>query len=216
MKRITKAALALAFGLGLVNAAQAAVSDSLMVTITPNAFYAVDIDTANVVLDLGTVSLSASTQTVSASTVTIQSSYATTDLKLQGAITSAGTAWTFDDNTGTTESNKIAAWASFTSIAHSTAPAQGGEYFSGTVAGNSDSDVIDTTNRYVGSSAADGTTTLFEVNNGAHGAKDMDALAPDPDPLAKALIWLRFRLPSATTSSNAQNITVTLTAVAPN
>lgn len=215
MRRITKAVLALALGLGLWSSAHAAASDSLTVTITPNAFYAVDIDTANVVLNLGTVALSASTQTVSPSTVTIQSSFATTDLKLQGSIASVGTPWTFDDDTSSTEANKLAAWASFTSVAHSTAPAQAGDYFSGTVAGDPASDVIDTSSRYVGDSADDSTSDLFEVNTG-HGSKDMDALAPDPNPLAKALIWLRFRLPNATATPDAQNITVLLTAVAPN
>ena len=96
MKRLKKIALALALGLGLAHVSQAAVTDQLVVTITPNAYYSVAIDTANVVLDLGTVALTASTQTVRPSTVTILSTFATTDLRLQGAITSAGTPWTFD------------------------------------------------------------------------------------------------------------------------
>src|SRR2546423_835565 len=124
MKRITKVALALALGLGLTQAVHAAVSDSLTVTITPNAFYAVDIDTGNVSLDLGTVGLNASTQTVQPSTVTVQSTYATTDLKLVGSISSVGTAWSFDDDTSTSDNDKLAAWATFTSVARSSAPSQ--------------------------------------------------------------------------------------------
>jgi hypothetical protein len=75
MKHTMKVLMALAFGFAMTKAAHAAVSDSLTVTITPNAFYAVDIDTDNVHLDMGTVTLGASTQTVRPSTVTIQSTY---------------------------------------------------------------------------------------------------------------------------------------------
>ena len=214
MKRIRKLALALALGLGLAHVSQAAVTDQLVVTITPNAYYSVAIDTANVVLDLGTVALTASTQTVRPSTVTILSTFATTDLRLQGAITSAGTPWTFDANTATQELDALAAWATFTSVAHSSAPAQTSGYFSGTQPGVDDSDVISTTNRYVGTQG--GVLNQFETDSGDFGFKDMDALAPSPDPLAISHLWLRFRLPLTTTSANAQSITITLTAVAPN
>jgi hypothetical protein len=186
----------------------------LTVTITPNAFYAVDIDTTNVVLDLGTVDLAASTQTVQPSTVTIESSFATTDLQLQGFINSAGTPWTFDADTSSNEQDALQAWGVFTSIAHSTAPAQSGGYFSGTQPGVNDSDVISNTNRYVGTQG--GVNNLFEAASGEHGFKDMDALAPSPNPLATSLLWLNFRLPSNTTTTNAQNISIVLTAVAPN
>ena len=214
MKRITKAALALAFGLGLVQVSQAAVSDQLTITITPNAYYAVSIDTANVVLDLGTVALGLSTQTVSPSTVTVESTFATTDLTLQGAIASAGTAWSFDANTASQELDALAAWATFTTIAHTTAPAQASGYFSGTQPGVNDSDVISTAPRYAGTES--GVTGHFEAAAADHGFKDMDGLVPAPNPLAEALLWLRFRLPLTTTSSTAQNIMILLTAVAPN
>jgi hypothetical protein len=46
--------------------------------------------------------------------------------------------------------------------------------------------------------------------------KDMDSLPPSPAAAALSHLWLRFRLPSATTSTNAQNIQITLTAVQPN
>ncbi len=214
MKRAIKVALALAFGFGLSHVAQAAVTDSLTVTITPNAFYSVDIDTANVVLDLGTVDLAASTQTVQPSTVTIDSTYATTDLRLQGFISSAGTPWTFDADTSSNEGDALQAWGVFTTIAHTTAPAQSGGYFSGTQPGQNDSDVISTTNRYVGTQG--GVTGHFEAASGEHGFKDMDALAPSPAAAATSLLWLRFRLPSVTTTTNAQNVHILLTAVQPN
>jgi len=209
MKRIIKAVLALGFGLGLSMNVRAAVSDALTVTITPNAYYAVAIDTTNVSLNLGTVALAASTQTVSPSTVTVQSTYATTDLKLQGSIASGGTAWTFDDNTATQEANKIASWATFTSIARSSAPTQTGDYFEGTTDAAA-SDVVSANNRYIGTSATDG-ADRFE-NESGFDLVDTDGQAPS----AQTHLWLYFRLPSNTSTNNAQNITITLTAVATN
>ncbi len=192
----------------------AASSDTLTVSILPNAYYAVDIDTTNVALNMGLVDLGASTQTVRPSTVSIQSTFATTDLKVQGGISSAGTAWTFDDNAASTEPNKLAAWATFTSVNRSSAPTKSADYFSGSVPGASGSDMLDATNRYVGSSATDGTTNLFE-NNSNFDAKDMDALPPVPNANGQAHLWLYFRLPNATTDASPQNITVTVTATAP-
>jgi hypothetical protein len=207
MKRITKIMMALAFAFAVAKSAQAAVSDALTVTITPNAFYAVDIDTANVALDMGTVTLGASTQTVRPSTVTIQSSYAQTDLKLQGTITG----WTFDANTASNEQDALAVWATFTDIARSTPPAQGGDYFAGTVPGAANSDVVDSSSRYVGSSVADGTSNLFE-NSTNFDPVDMDAKAPN----FQSDLWLNFRLPSSTSNNSAKTITIMLTAVAIN
>ncbi len=206
MKRTMKTLMALAIGLAMFKHAHAAVSDSLTVTITPNAFYAVDIDTDNVNLDMGTVTLGASTQTVRPSTVTIQSTYAQTDLKLIGAIAGG---WSFDTNTASNEQDALATWATFTSIARSSAPAQSGDYFAGTNPGSSGSDVVDTTDRYVGSSVGDGTTNLFE-NNGDFDAQDMDARAPNH----QSHLWLNFRLPNATSNNSAKTVTITLTAVA--
>ena len=108
MKSMLKRAAVLAVALGFTTLARAAVSDSLTVTITPNAFYAVDIDTSNFAgMNLGTVDLAASTQTVLPSTVTIQSTYATTDLRLQGSIASAGTPWTFDADTSSNQDDSL-------------------------------------------------------------------------------------------------------------
>ncbi|MCG3204501.1 MAG: hypothetical protein KCHDKBKB_01216 [Elusimicrobia bacterium] len=186
---------------------------TLTVSVTPNAYYAVVIDTSNVSLNLGTVDLGASTQTVRPSTVSIQSTFATTDLKLQGFISSAGTAWSFDNDTTSVEPDNLAAWATFTSVARSSAPTQTGGYFSGTQSGVNNSDVISNSDRYVGTQA--GLTNLFEADSGDFAFKDMDALPPEPDSNAKSHLWLYFRLPNATTTSNAQNISITITAVAP-
>ncbi len=214
MKSLLKKAAVLALALGFTAQVRAAVSDSLTVTITPNAFYAVDIDTANVSLDLGTVDLAASTQTVQPSTVTIQSTYATTDLRLQGVIASAGTPWTFDADTSSNESDSLQAWGVFTTVARSSAPTQTGGYFSGTQPGVNNSDVISTTNRYVGTQG--GVTNHFEADSGDFAFKDMDSLPPSPAAASLSHLWLRFRLPSASTTVDAQNITITLTAVQPN
>ena len=71
--------------------AQAATSDSLTVTITPTASYAVVVTTTPAgFLNLGTVALAASTQTVQPSTITVNSTFAYTGLTLQGQITSPG------------------------------------------------------------------------------------------------------------------------------
>lgn len=192
----------------------AASTDTLTVSITPNAYYSVVIDTSNVALDMGLVSLGASTQTVRPSTVSIQSTFATTDLQLQGAITSVGTPWTFDNDTSSTEPDKLAVWATFTSVARSSAPTQTSGYFSGTQPGVDDSDLISGTNRYVGTQG--GVTNLFEAGLGDFAFQDMDALPPVPNASGKSHLWLYFRLPNATTSANAQNISITITAVAPN
>jgi hypothetical protein len=211
MKRLMKAVAAVALGFGLAAPLHAATTDSLTVTITPNAVYAIDIATDAIGLDLGTVSLGASTQTVRPSTVTVQSTYAQTDIKLQGSIASGGTPWTFDANTASQEANALAAWATLTTIAHSTAPAQTSGYFSGTVPGAVDSDVISASNQDAGDVGGGG-ENLFEAGSGDHGFKDLE----DETPNEQSLIWLYFRLPSATTTTNAQNITITLTAGATN
>ena len=46
--------------------------------------------------------------------------------------------------------------------------------------------------------------------------KQMDHLTPVPTALGTSLLWLYFQLPSATTTNNAQNISLTITAIAPN
>src|SRR5436190_513653 len=92
----------------------AGLSDSLTITITPNAGYSVMITTTNVGLDLGTVALGASTQTVRPSTVTVTSSFAATGLKLTGSMSGAGIPWTYAINTAAQAQDELAAWAVFT------------------------------------------------------------------------------------------------------
>ena len=196
--------------------AAGALKDSLTVTITPGALYALDITTTGVNLDMGTVNLGASTQTVKPSTVSIESTYAATDLRLLGQISGSGTPWTFDDDTASNESDKLAAWAVFTDTGMALTPAQGANYFTGTQPGVSNSCVFDASDRDVGDNGA--VLNLFQATGGAPGYKDMEDL---PSALVlpgagKAHLWLYFRLPNATTDTNPKFVTVTLTAVAPN
>ena len=201
-----KATLTLAFALGFCRSASAVTTtDSLTVTIRPNAYYAVDITTNGLAnLDLGTVDLSAVTQTIRPATVTVQSTFATTDLTLTGAISASQNAWSFDADSSTVETDSLAAWAVFTNTAESSAPAQTAGYFNGTTAGASN-DLIDGSAQQVG----DGSTGVFEV-----GSYDTDSMAPS----AQKHLWFYFRMPSASTagSSVAQNITITIGAEATN
>jgi len=109
--------------------------------------------------------------------------------------------------------NEIAAWATFTSVAMSSAPSQTSGYFSGVSPNVDDSDLIEATDRYVGTNGA--IDNLYEAGATDFAFKDMDALPPSPDPLSQSHLWLYFRMPSASTSSVAQNISVILTALQP-
>jgi hypothetical protein len=205
MKKTTKAVIALAVWLGCGALAQAGIpSDSLVITIAPNAYYAVSIDTDNVGLDLGAVELGGSTQTVNASTVTIDSTYASTELELTGAITCAGgQEWTFDADTSNQEGDYLAGWAVFADTETVTsAPA-----FNGNVPGAANSDVISAGTLDVGDD--DGA----EVNLFEDASKQMNNLAKS----AKAHAWFKFRLPDSSTSGSdkPQSITITLTAKVP-
>jgi len=214
MKNILKKlGLILAIAWSVMSRVNAATSDSLTVSVIPNAYYAVDIDTENVNLDLGWVELGASTQTVAPSTVTIQSTFAATDLKIQGNIDSSGTPWSFDSDSTTVETDNLAVWATFTSVLRSSPPSQTNDYFSGTIPGSPGCDMVDGQDRYVGTGG--GTTNLFE-NNSGFDAQEMDGLLPDPYPNSKSHLWLYFRLPGSTTSNLPQKITFTITATAPN
>ena len=208
MKRVMKLAVALGLVLGLSKGVMAQTSELLTVTIQPNAFYSLLIDTDTGGLNLGQVNLSASTQTVLPATVTINSTFATTDIRLDGVIASAGTPWTFDDDTTSIEGEKLATWATFSAVTHTTAPAQGGEYFAGTTPGDAASDVVDTTNQYVGTGG--GSTDKYEVTAGTH-LIQMDGQAIS----AESHLWLFFRMPSSSITSDPQLITITLTAVQP-
>ncbi|MCM2303179.1 MAG: hypothetical protein NDJ72_00635 [Elusimicrobia bacterium] len=194
----------------------AGVTDSLTVTIIPDASYSLSVTTTNVGLDLGTVGLTLSTQTVRPSTITVTSSYAGTDLKLQGSMSSPGVPWTFSANTAVPAADALASWAVFTDTSVTVAPAQAGGFFSGTVPGASGSDVIDGTNRDVGVVA--GVNPRFVALAAEAGYKSMESIPSNAVDLAasRSHLWLYFTLPPSTTDTTAKRITMTLTAGAPN
>ena len=89
------------------------------------------------------------------------------------------------------------------------APSQSGDFFEGTAPGAA-SDVISTTARYVGTSATHG-ADIFELESTAD-AIDMDNQANGD----QSHLWLYFRMPSASTDGDPQEVSITLTAGAPN
>lgn len=210
MSKRLKLIMAAALCFGLVKMADAATSANIIVTIQPDLYYDVTITTDDANLNLGQVGLGLTTQTVRPATVTINSTEIGTDLRLDGDIvnTLGGQNWLFDPDTSDQNLDRLAAWATFTDVARGSAPAPGGDYFQGTQPGVASSDVIDDQNRYVGSSAGQGTTNLFE-NNADFDPIDMDGKAKDDT----AALWLYFRMPSTSTDGDPQDITITLTAV---
>jgi hypothetical protein len=212
----------LAAGLLLLAAGRAiaAGSDSLTVTITPNAGYSVTVTTTGVGLDMGAVSLGASTQTVRPSTITVTSSYATTGLKLTGSMSGTGTPWTYAANTAAQGTDQLAAWAVFTdtSVADYTVLGTTGtnsNYFTGTLATTAGSGVISTSADQVGTGAG---PAQFIAAAGQVGRKTMAALPSNAADLAgsRAHMWMYFVLPPSTTDNNPKRMTFTLTAGAPN
>ena len=202
--------------------ARAAISDSLTVTIVPNAGYSLTLSTTNVGLNMGTVSLGASTQTVKPSTVTITSSYAATGLKLQGSMSGAGTPWTLAQNTAAQGLDQLAAWAVFTDTSISNYAVLGttgtnSNYFIGTSSGVAGSNVIGTVQAPVGTFTGS-SSPLFIANSSQAGYKTMASLPTQAiDPAgSRAHLWMYFVLPPSTTDNNAKLMTLTLTAGAPN
>jgi hypothetical protein len=202
---------------GLAGNALADPTDSLTVTITPNAAYSVDIDTALVVLNLGTVGLSASTFTVSPATVQVNSSYAATDLTIAAAVLSGG--WTLDADTSNSENDALKAWAVFTdtSATNAATVAAAGGAFSGTVPGANGSDVLGTA-AGLGVGTEGGGDLQYVLTAGAAGHKTMDALPTNTVDAAasRAHLWLKFTLPPTTTALTAKTIQVTVTGGGPN
>jgi len=208
----------LLLGTLLTGTARAATTDSLTVTITPTAAYAVDITTggdADPLLNLGAVDLGQSTYTVNVTTVEVRSTYATTDLSIQAQVISGG--FSIDGDTATQETDALQTWAIFTDTSVvSAVVAQG-------LAGAFDAqDVMQVTAQNVGSVGAGPNRHM--VNSGATGYKVMEDL---PSVFAgggavmesKSHLWMKFTLPpvaTAPTIGTPQRIYVTVTAGAPN
>lgn len=195
----------------LSGAAQAATSDSLTVTIRPTAQYSVDIATATNgnLLDLGNVALGASTFTVNVTTVEVQSTYSATDLTIQAQVISGG--WSIDGDTTTQNTDAVQAWAVFTDTSIATTAAA--QALAGAFAGD---DVLQATARDVG--VAGGGPQMYTVNTGAAGYKSMEDIPSSAvdGPASRSHLWLKFTLPPTTTTTNPQEVYVTVTAGAPN
>jgi len=202
--------------LGLAGTAWADPSDSLTVTITPNAVYAVDIDTALVVLNLGTVDLGLSTFTVSPATVQVNSSYAATDLTIAAAVIAGG--WTLDADTANNENDALKSWAVFsdTSVTNASTLAALTGAFTGTVPGATGSDVLGTVSAGVGTEATLDVQYVLAAGNVGH--KTMDALPTFTvdGPASRSHLWLKFTLPSTTTDLTAKQVQITVTGGGPN
>jgi hypothetical protein len=190
--------------------AQAAVSDSLTVTITPNAQYAVDVDTAisPALLDLGLVNLGASTFTVNVTTVEVQSSIAQTDLSISAQVISGG--WSIDGSTAAQEVDGLQAWAVFTDtsvVTTTVVQAQPGAFDA--------EDVLQTTPQNVGQFGAGAFRHMLTSGTGYKNMEDLPSSASDVA-ASRSHLWLKFTLPSVTSTTNAQRIYVTVIAGAPN
>jgi hypothetical protein len=195
----------------LTGTAKAAASDSLTVTITPNAAYAVDVDTSisPALLDLGNVSLGASTFTVNVTTVEVQSSLAATDLTISAQVIQGG--WSIDGSTAAQETDALQAWAVFTDTSVvNPVTVQG-------LAGAFDAeDVMQVTAQNVGQVGAGPFRHM--VNVGAAGYKNMEDLPSSLSdvPASRSHLWLKFTLPPVTTVGVAQKVYITVAAGAPN
>lgn len=201
----------LLLGTLLTGAAHAATTDSLTVTITPNAQYAVDVDTAisPALLNLGTVDLNTSTATVNVTTVQVNSTYATTDLSIRAEVISGG--WSIDGDTTTQETDALQSWAVFTDtsvVSATVAAAQAGAFGA--------NDLLQQTNRDVGSVGAG--PSMYMLGAGETGFKSMEDLVPSTidAPASRSHLWLKFLLPPATTTLTAKQIYITVTAGIPN
>ncbi len=182
-------------------------SDQIVIRITPNADYGVEIDTTNVTLDLGTLSLGTTAFLVKPATVTIVGTVSRRGVSNTGQeldVTAGLTGgWLLDaaPTTGSQAGNldELAMYLLFSATSLSEAPS-GVDFASG----NADITVTQSAIRAGGTA---GVGTRFEKATG-FGTTDMDNLSVSN----KKHMWAWFRLPSETSVGGAQDVTVTLTA----
>ena len=219
--RLTLAGLLVAAtGVGAWAADPNAANDKagLTVRITPNADYGVTIDTANVgvaggVIDLGSLNLYASTFTVKPATVTIVGTVSARagaggqELDVTARILTAG-GWIFDP-TPTTDATSGATDELAMFLLMSGATGAAGPTGTQFATAGADAQVT---------SGGAGTQTSLTYRAGGlnglgtkfkFGASSLDNLSVND----QRNLWMYFRLPDATSTGNAQDIAVTLTAV---
>jgi hypothetical protein len=191
--------------------------DGLTIRITPNADYGVTIDTANVgvdggVIDLGAMDLYTSTWTVRPATVTITGTVSKRgaqggqELDVTARILTAN-GWIFD-STPTTDAlggavDELAMFLLMSGTDISVAPSGINFAQMGDAAEVTDAGAAGTTSLTYRAGGAGGTGTKFEF-----GGTDLDQMSVND----KKHLWMYFRLPSETSTGNAQDIAVTLTA----
>jgi hypothetical protein len=225
--RATAVAALGALGLaGTAWAGAGTASDSLTVTITPQASYIITVTTPTSGANLGAVPLGQSTWTVQATTVAVTSTYQWTGLSLTASVSHAGTAWSFVSS-NTHVQDGMSAWALFTDTSVVTAPAPtlvSGAIVSGVV---TSSNVVAAGTLQVGptggAACASGSYTAgtasmarFERWDGGAGFKNMECLPTEALDLygAQPHMFLYFTLPPTSTDATAQNVTFLLLAQA--
>ena len=218
---MNKKMIAVVVGLGMlamgmmVSKAQASYSDYLpanntaqiTITIAPKIDRSVTIttDAPSGMLDLGALDLgpAVSTQTVYPATVTVQGTIANTDLWLSANIASQGTAWQFDTDASAAESDYIAAWVTLTGTDVTATPAKDANNFNSNTVG-ANSDLVDGTIQRLGHEVTgDNPNGRFEDN-----ATSSNNFATGS---TKRHMWMYFRMPSGTSTPEAQKITFVLT-----
>ena len=179
-------------------------SDMLVLTVTPNVDYGVDIDTGAVAMNLGAVDLYASTFTVSPATVTFLGNKAGQEVDLSASV---GSAWTFDVSPSTWatngEQNALAVYALFSATSLAVNPS--GDDFAN---GAADCAFNSATNAFGPLRAGQQGAGASHFEKQAPDAGEMDSRNPGD----KAHLWFLLRMPNETTTDQAQNVSVTLTA----
>lgn len=175
-------------------------SANIEILITPNFDRGVEIDTANVHMNLGNVDLGIATQTVRPATVTIVGNVLNNELNLSAVLTGG---WNFDDNVASQETDALQAWVVFKATTSATVPSKSASNFD---------DANDAITPASPSPAFGATRVGFQNGNGGtadrfeDGVADMDSLAPG----TKRHMWMYFRTPPVTSTSNQQQINFTL------
>ena len=217
MKRRMIVSAVLLFGLALAvmkEAAYAAETAGITISMTPSVSYGVSLDTAGITMDLGTVSLGATAQLPMPATMTVSGSWAAQEVNVTGQIASAGTPWAFDTSPSTAPNtgaaiDALAAFMIFTSTNQAASPSA--DQFGADISNTVKSKAI----------GLNGVTSGIRAG-GASGAGERFTL-PSPTGLnvmdnlpvgAKRHVWFYFRLPSTTVSGQRQDVMFTLTATA--
>ena len=222
-KRMTAGLLALTVAVLGATAAMAAdpnadnTTDGLTVRITPNADYGVSIDTTNVgvaggVIDLGAMDLYTSTFNVKPATVTITGSVSKRgalggqELDVTAQVLTAN-GWIFDP-TPTTDAtsgavDELAMFLLMSDTSLSASPGGASFTIAGTAASVTSGPSGTQTSHTYRAGGLGGAGSKFEF-----GGVDLDQMSVGN---ARHL-WMYFRLPDTTSTGNAQDIAVTLTA----